>query len=385
LFKVNKKLKKRIFLSPPHMSGKELFYVKEAFKSNYIAPLGPQVDAFEKEMCNYTGASHAVALSSGTAALHLALIVSGIKKGDEVICSSFTFAGSAFPVVHTGATPVFVDSNQKTWNMDPMLLEKAIVDRSKKGKKPKAVIVVHLYGQSADMDSIVEICNRYDVLLIEDAAESLGAFYKKKHTGTIAPLGVFSFNGNKIITTSGGGMLIGHNQKQIEKARFYSTQARDPAPHYEHTEIGYNYRMSNILAAIGRGQLESIEDRVKRRREIFSIYQEELSGIPGISFMPEIKCGRSNRWLTCITIDPQKSGTDRETIRLALEAKNTESRPLWKPMHMQPVFRNCPAYVNGLSEGLFKNGLCLPSGTTLTKDDLKLISGVIKKAIRKCK
>lgn len=368
------------------MCGKELEFVKKAFASNWIAPVGPDIDAFEKEMCVYTGAKHAVALSSGTAAIHLALIISGVGLGDEVLCSTFTFAGSAFPVTYVGATPVFVDSAEDSWNMDPGLLEKAINDRVKKGKKPKACIVIHLYGIVADLDPIIELCDKYDIVLIEDAAESMGARYRAlvshrdgKHTGTIAPWGIFSFNGNKIITTSGGGMLVGHDKSQIEQARFLATQARDPQPHYEHSRIGYNYRMSNIVAAIGRGQLKVLDERVKRKKEIFEFYKKSLRGIQGISFMPEPEFSLSNYWLTCITIDPEIAGFNREDIRLALEKENIESRPLWKPMHLQTVFKDYPSYTNGISDKLYKNGLCLPSGTGLSETDLNRIIDCITK------
>ncbi len=368
----------RLYLSPPHMSGRELEYVNEAFASNWIAPLGPMVDAFEKEMCDYTGSKNALALSSGTAAIHLALLLLNVKQGDEVLCSSFTFAGSAFPINYCGAVPVFVDSETESWNMDPALLEEAIKERIKKGKKPKAAIVVHLYGQIANMDKIVEVCLKYEIPVIEDAAESLGSYYKGRHTGTIATLGVLSFNGNKIITTSGGGMLLGHDSSMIQKAKKLSTQAREPFPYYEHKEIGYNYRMSNIVAAIGRAQLQTIEDRVKRKREIFELYRSELAGIPGISFMPEPSWNRSNRWLTCINIDEKITGKSHEEIRLALEKENIESRPFWKPMHLQPVFRAYPFYSNGISEQLFKTGLCLPSGTAMTKDDIIRVVNCIR-------
>lgn len=363
------------------MCGKELEFVKKAFASNWIAPAGPDIDSFEEEICAYTGAKHAVALSCGTAAIHLSLIISGIGHGDEVVCSTFTFAGSAFPIVYVGAAPVFIDSNNESWNMDPSLLEDAIKDRIKRGKKPKACIVVHLYGAAADLDSIIEICNRYDILVIEDAAESMGAKHKGKHSGTIAPLGIFSFNGNKIITTSGGGMLVGHDKELIEKTRFLATQALDPAPHYEHSHIGYNYRMSNIVAAIGRGQLKVLDERVKQKRELFDYYFQNLKDIPGISFMPETEYSYSNYWLTCVNINPEIAGFNREDIRLALEKENIESRPLWKPMHLQPVFKEYPAYTNGISEQLFKSGLCLPSGTNMTEKDLKRIIDCIKSNI----
>jgi len=324
------------------MSGKELGFIHDAFEQNWISPVGPHIAAFEQDICRYTGAPHAVALVSGTAAIHLALLLTGVKAGDEVLCASFTFGGSAFPITYLGATPVFVDSEKSSWNMDPVLLAHAIEDRLRSGKKPAACIVVHLYGQSADLQPITEICSLYDIPVIEDAAESLGARYHGRHTGAIAPLGIFSFNGNKIITTSGGGMLVGHDREIIDRARFLSTQARDPAPYYEHSTIGYNYRMSNIAAAIGRGQMEALDERIARKKEIASWYRQALEDIPGISFMPQAPWSQSNHWLTCITIDASKAGADAEEIRLALEADNIESRPLWKPMHLQPVFRRRP-------------------------------------------
>ncbi|MBD3422637.1 MAG: pyridoxal phosphate-dependent aminotransferase [Chitinivibrionales bacterium] len=372
----------RIYLSAPHLNGTEIQYVKKAFASNWIAPVGPDLSAFEQEVCNYTGAKYAAALSSGTAALHLALKIAGVSEGDDVLCSTFTFAGSVFPIMYLGAAPVFVDSDLLTWNMDPLLLEQAIQDKARKGKKPKAAVIVHLYGQSANMDALLAICNKYEVAVVEDAAESMGAYYRGKHTGTIAPLGVFSFNGNKIITTSGGGMLVGQDKDNIDIARYYSTQSRKPAAHYEHEEIGYNYRMSNIVAAIGRGQLITLEERVKRKREIFDYYYEKLGQVSGVSFMPEADYGRANRWLSCLTIDPEFSGCTREDVRLALECENIESRPLWKPMHLQPVFRKYSVYLNGVSEKLFKTGLCLPSGTSLSSDQLERITRCIMTAIK---
>jgi dTDP-4-amino-4,6-dideoxygalactose transaminase len=371
----------RIYLSPPHLCGREQEFISEALASNWIAPLGPMVDGFEKDIRAYTGANNALALSSGTAAIHLALILEEVKPGDEVLCSSFTFAGSAFPISYMGATPVFIDSEAESWNMDPGLLEKAVQDRIKKGRKPKAAIVVHLYGQSANMDAIMEVCGRYEIPVIEDAAESLGCFYKRQHTGTITPLGVLSFNGNKIITTSGGGMLLGHDAERIQRAKFLSTQARENLPYYEHCTIGYNYRTSNIVAAIGRGQLTVVEERVKRKREIFALYKKELGEISGIGFMPEASWNRSNRWLTCITVDEKLSGTNPETIRLELEKLNIESRPLWKPMHLQPVFKDAPAYTTGVSEKLFSQGLCLPSGTAMSEADLNRVICCIKSLV----
>ena len=368
----------RLYLSPPYLTGAEMEFVKEAMASNWIAPLGPMVDAFESEIASYTGANNAVAVSSGTAAIHLALVLLGVKPGDEVICSSFTFAGSAFPIVYVGATPIFVDSEERSWNMSPELLEKAIIDRIRKGKKPAAAIIVHLYGQSADLDPLLEICARYGVPVIEDAAESLGGLYKGKHTGTLGAFGVLSFNGNKIITSSGGGMLLCRDAETARRAKFLATQARENFPYYEHCEVGYNYRMSNIVAAIGRGQLATIEDRVHKRRAIFDCYVRELGGLPGLVFMPEPAWGRSNRWLTCLVIDPLRAGATNEAIRAALEKENIESRPLWKPMHLQPIFKNNPVYANGVSQRLFEQGLCLPSGTAMHEDDIRRVSSLVK-------
>ncbi len=373
-------MSKRIYLSSPHMGDKEFGFVKEAFDTNWVAPVGPHVDLFEKELCELTGSKNAVALSSGTAAIHLALILLGVQQGDEVICSSFTFSASANPIVYQGATPVFIDSEKNTWNMDANFLREAIEDRIKNGKTPKAVNLTHLYGQSADIDSILEVCNQYNIPLIEDAAEAVGAYYKGRHTGTLGKFGVFSFNGNKIITTSSGGMLVSDDEELIKKAKFLSTQARDPAPHYQHSNIGYNYRLSNVLAGIGRGQLLVLEDRVKARRANFEFYEKELGELPGIEFMPEAEFGRSNRWLTCLTIDPQKFGTTREDVRLALESENIESRPVWKPLHLQPIFRDYPYYGSGVAEELFDKGLCLLSGSNLRKEDLERVVKIIHKA-----
>lgn len=369
----------KIYLSSPHMGGEELNNIKEAFDTNWIAPLGPHVNEFEKEMAEYLGVSHAAALSAGTAAIHLALILLGIKAGDEVICQSFTFSASANPIAYQQATPVFVDSETESWNMDPELLENAIKDRIAKGKKPKAVIVVHLYGQPAKLDEILAVCRRYEIPLIEDAAEALGSIYQDKKAGSFGDFGILSFNGNKIITTSGGGMLVSNNRQHIEKARFLATQARDNAPHYQHSHIGYNYRMSNVLAGIGRGQLKVLEKRVEQRRAIFNRYFKEFGTLSGIQFQPELKGSRSNRWLSALTIDPQAAGTNREELRLALEEDNIESRPLWKPMHMQPVFKDAPAYINGVSEELFETGLCLPSSSNMTEDDLQRIMKILKR------
>ncbi len=369
----------KIWLSPPHMGGDELKYVKEAFDTNWIAPLGPHVDAFEDEICDYLDVKYATALSSGTAAIHLALIMIGVKSGDEVICQSMTFSASANPIVYQQATPVFVDSEKETWNMDPDLLEFAINDRLKKGKKPKAVIVVHLYGQSAKLNEIISICNKYNIPIIEDAAEALGSEYFGKKLGTFGDFGILSFNGNKIITTSGGGMLINRDNELNDKTKFLSTQARDDAPHYEHSHIGYNYRMSNILAAIGRGQLKVLQKRINEKRKTFNFYKNHFAQLPGVEFQPELKDSISNKWLTALTINPKVAGTNREIIRKAMEKNNIDSRPLWKPMHLQPIFKGAPKYVNGVSEDLFNNGLCLPSGTSLNESDLNRICSTFSK------
>jgi dTDP-4-amino-4,6-dideoxygalactose transaminase len=368
-------MKPKIGLSLPHMSGREMKYINEAFDSNWIAPLGPNVDNFEKAMARYLSVNSCAALSSGTAAIHLALIILGVKTGDEVICSTFTFTASANPIVYLGATPVFVDSEPETWNMDPVLLEEAVVDRIRVGKKPKAIIVVHLYGMPAKILEIKNIAAKYNIPLIEDAAEAIGSEYDDKKCGSFGSIGILSFNGNKIITTSGGGALVSNNREFVEQARFLSTQAADKAVHYQHSRIGYNYRLSNILAGIGLGQLEVLDARVEARRRIFSKYFDALSKINGISFLPEPDSKyKSNRWLTTIVIDPDHTdGKTREDIRLGLEKENIESRPLWKPLHIQPVFLSCPSYINDVSYNLFVNGLCLPSGSNLTDNDLDRI------------
>lgn len=358
------------------MGGEETKFVQEAFDTNWIAPLGPNLTEFEKELAAYCKVPDTAALSSGTAALHLALILLGVERGDDVICSTFTFSASCNPIVYQGATPVLIDSEPHTYNMDPVLLEKAIEDRIRKtGKKPKAIILVHLYGVPAKLDQIVTIANYYNIPLIEDAAEALGSLYKGKPVGTFGQFGVFSFNGNKIITTSGGGSLLAKDITMLAKARFLATQARDPAPHYQHSHIGYNYRLGNVAAGIGRGQLRVLDEWVSRRRKNFEYYRSKLSGIPGIQFLEEPFHCMSNRWLTTIEVDPGVTGgITRETIRLALEKENIETRPLWKPMHMQPVFADCPAYVNGVSEKLFERGLCLPSGSSLTETQLERVT-----------
>jgi len=374
---------KRIYLSPPHLDGRERELLIEAYESNWITTLGPHVDAFEQEMCQKIGVGHAAALASGTAGLHLGLVMLGIKSGDEVLCSDLTFAASANAIVYSGATPVFIDCDRETWNMDPDLLEGELESCAKKSKLPKAVIVVDLYGQCADYDRISKICSKYGVPIIEDAAEALGSTYHGGFAGKFGEMGVFSFNGNKIITTSGGGMLVSDNEGYIAKARFLSQQARDPAPHYEHSKIGYNYRMSNLLAAVGRGQLEHLEEKVAKKREINQFFRKALGDLPGIEFMPEAPYGKSNCWLTVILISPKEFGADRETVRLALEAENIESRPIWKPMHLQIVFKGCQILGGSVSEDLFQRGLCLPSGTQLTEEDLERVIKVVRSFYRK--
>ena len=368
----------KIWLSSPHMGGKEIKFVQEAFDTNWISPVGPHLAHFEKELATYCKTGDCAVLSSGTAAIHLALIMLGVQRGDEVICSSFTFSATANPIVYQGAQPVFVDSESETWNMDPRLLREAIEDRIlKTGQKPKAVILVHLYGMPAKIEEILAVCKQYDIPLIEDAAEALGSRYNDRQAGSFGLMGIFSFNGNKIITTSGGGALIAQDAAFLERARFLSTQARDPAPHYQHSAIGYNYRLSNVAAGIGRGQLMVLDEWVRRRRENFAYYERELGGVPGFSFVKESDKCYSNRWLTTVLIDAADSGITREEVRVALDRKNIESRPLWKPMHCQPVLENAPAYTNGVSEGLFERGLCLPSGSNLRTEDLERVCGAI--------
>lgn len=367
----------RIFLSPPHMSGAEFAYVKEAFESNWLAPLGPHVDAFETEFADAVDVDHALALASGTAALHLALICSGVEAGDEVFVSTLTFAGSVFPIRYVGARPVFVDSELRSWNMDPALLENELGRRAQGAQLPKAVVLVHLYGQCADIEAIAKVCEHYGVLLIEDAAEALGARYRGRSPGGFGQSAVFSFNGNKILTTSGGGMLVSNDGDFIARARKLSAQAREPAIHYEHADIGYNYRMSNVLAGIGRGQLGVLKERVQKRRRIFQFYAETLGELPGIEFMPEPSWSYHTRWLTVMTVDPELFGADREQIRQALELENIESRPVWKPMHLQPVFAQERVVGGTVAERLYKNGLCLPSGSSLSEQDLRRIAAVV--------
>jgi dTDP-4-amino-4,6-dideoxygalactose transaminase len=363
----------RIYLSPPHLSGAELGLLREAVESNWVAPLGPQVDAFEQELAELAGVPHALALSSGTAALHLSLLVLGIGAGDEVACSSLTFSASANPIHYTGATPVFVDADAATWTIDTELLVRALAERP----RIRAVVAVDLYGQCCDYDALRAVCARRGVTLVQDAAESLGSTYRGAPAGAQGDLAVFSFNGNKVITTSGGGLLLSRDGDWIAHARKLSTQAREPAPHYEHTEIGFNYRLSNLLAAVGRAQLAVLPERVASRRRVNALYRELLADVPGIKFMPEATYGRSNYWLTCILVDPAGAGTDREEIRVALEAEDIESRPLWKPMHLQPVYSAAPSYGGEVSASLFARGLCLPSGSALTEADQRRIVEIL--------
>ncbi|WP_416665984.1 DegT/DnrJ/EryC1/StrS family aminotransferase [Egbenema bharatensis] len=370
---------KPILLSTPHMGDRELEFIQEAFTTNWIAPVGPHVDAFEQEFCQAVGAEHAAAVSSGTAALHLALRLIGVSPGDDVFCSTLTFVATANPIVYLGANPVFIDSDRTSWNMDPDLLEAALQQRDRQGKLPKAVVLVHLYGQSADLDPILQLCRHYDIPLVEDAAESLGATYKGRSPGTFGQVGIYSFNGNKIITTSGGGMLVSDDPALVSQARFLATQARDPAPHYQHSQIGYNYRLSNVLSGIGRGQLQVLNDRVAARRRNFEFYHQALGDLPGITFMPEADYGQSTRWLTCLTIQPDRFGCDREQVRLMLAEQQIESRPVWKPLHLQPIFANCESRGGEVAEALFKQGLCLPSGSNLQEADLhRVVQAIIR-------
>ena len=389
-------MKSRIWLSLAHMSGREQEFIQEAFDTNWVVPLGPNVNAFEKSLRDFliengelkieNEGIRVVALSAGTAALHLGLILLGLQPGDEVICQSFTFSASANPIVYLGAAPVFVDSEADTWNMDPELLEEAIKDRLKKtGRLPKAIIPVHLYGMPGKLDEILEVANRYEIPVLEDSAEALGSEYKGRKCGTFGEYAALSFNGNKIITTSGGGALVCPSEERAKRALFYATQAREQAPHYQHEKIGYNYRMSNICAGIGRGQMFVLEDHVARRREIHDLYVKLLEGVKGVKVMCQPEGGDfdSSYWLTCITVEPGVAGFTRENVRLALDADNIESRPLWKPMHLQPVFKDAPFYGNGTSERLFEIGLCLPSGPTLTNEDIERVGQVIIRMGRK--
>ncbi len=367
----------RIYLSPPDVGEAERELLLQAFDSGWIAPLGPHVDGFEREMADYVGVGHAAALNSGTAALHLALAVLGVRPGSAVLTSTLTFAATANAITYVGARPVFIDSAADTWNMDPALLADELHARVRAGDRPAAVIAVDLYGQCPDYDPIRAACAEYGVPLVEDAAEALGANYQGRRAGSLGDLAIFSFNGNKIITTSGGGMLLSDREELVARARFLATQARDPAPHYQHSTVGFNYRLSNLLAAVGRAQLAGLERRVERRRAINRRYRRLLEGTPGLAFMPEAPFGRSTCWLTCLTVDPAVFGADRERIRLALEAEDIEARPVWKPMHLQPVFADCDARLNGVADRLFERGICLPSGSTLTDAQVDRIAGLV--------
>jgi dTDP-4-amino-4,6-dideoxygalactose transaminase len=390
----------KIWLSSPHMSGNEMKYIEEAFRNNLVFPLGPNVTGFEEDLKKFTGVAACSCLASGTSAIHLALIILGVEQGDEVICSTFTFSASANPIVYQRATPVFVDSEADSWNMSPDLLEEAIKDRIKLGKKPKAIVAVHLYGMPARMDKIMEIALRYGIPVVEDAAEALGSVYQGKACGSWGDIGILSFNGNKIITTSGGGAMISNNPEYCRMATFLATQARDSAPHYQHSHIGYNYRMSNICAGIGRGQMEVLGQRIEKRRENFNFYLRRLNHISSltpnstgtsstdrgpITFLTEPSPDFfSNHWLTTILVDPSKSGgITREDLRLFLESRNIECRPLWKPMHLQPVFKDYPAYIDGTSEGLFNRGLCLPSSSNISGQDREYVVESIKELLQK--
>jgi len=367
----------RIYLSPPEVGADERSSLLEAFDSNWIAPVGPDLDSFERELAARAGVDHAVALSSGTAALHLALLLSGVGRGDEVLVPSFTFMATAAAVTYLGATPVFVDSSPATWTIDPSLVEDELATRARAGRLPSAIVSVDLYGQCADYDALTELCDRYGIPLIEDAAEALGATYRGHAAGSFGAAGVFSFNGNKIITTSGGGMLVSRSGELVERARYLATQAREPFPHYEHSEIGFNYRLSNLLAALGRAQLRGLDSHILRRAAINRSYRAALQTTPGISFMPVAAYGTPNWWLTCILVDPEDFGADRERIRLALEAEDIESRPTWKPLHLQPVFAGAPTVGGDACASIFERGLCLPSGSGLSEDDLARVVEVV--------
>lgn len=371
----------KIWLSSPHMGGNEQKFVQEAFDTNWVAPLGPNVSGFEQDLENFLGGKHHVAaLSSGTAALHLGLILLDIQPGDEVICQSMTFSASANPIAYLGATPVFVDSEPETWNICPVALEEAITDRIAKGKKPKVIIAVHLYGMPFKVNEIMAVSEKYEIPVLEDSAEALGSTFQGRNCGTIGQIAALSFNGNKIITTSGGGALVSNQKEQKEKAVFLATQARDQAPHYQHSYIGYNYRLSNICAGIGRGQMEVVDKHIGLRRKMHDFYVDLFENVKGVTVFCEPNSDYfSNHWLSCIIIDPEKTnGISRETLRLAMEAENIESRPLWKPMHLQPIFENFPYYGKKVAENLFENGLCLPSGSNLNTKDCERIKNVVK-------
>lgn len=373
----------RIYLSPPHLGRHELNYLHKAVEDNWVAPTGPNLTGFEADLCAFTGVAHAVALTSGTAAIHLGLRLLGVGPGDEVLCPSFTFVATANPIVYCGAAPVFVDSEADTWNICPARLREAIADRIRLGKKPKALILVHLYGMPAKLDELLAVAQEYGIAVLEDAAEALGARYRGRPLGSFGQVSVFSFNGNKILTTSGGGALLTPDAALAKRALFLATQAKDLAPHYQHSEIGYNYRLSNLLAGIGRGQMELLEDRVKRRREIFNWYRENLAGLPGLAVAPatEPAGSRANRWLTTLLLDPAAASATPETLRQHLETRNIESRPLWKPLHLQPLFAGAPMYGGAVCEDLFKRGLCLPSGTAMGDEELHRVAKAVREAL----
>ena len=381
---LRRELSQRIWLSPPHLGEEETAFVDDAFRTNWIAPLGPHVDGFERELADYVGVRHAAALSSGTAAVHLGLLLLGVKPGETVFCSSLTFVGSCNPILYCGARPVFIDSEPGSWNMSPQALERAFEWAKRENRLPRCVIVVNLYGQSADMDALLPICERYGVPMLEDAAESLGATYKGRASGSFGRLAIFSFNGNKIITTSGGGMLVADDGDLVARARKLATQAREPAPHYEHTEVGFNYRMSNVLAGIGRGQLRVLDQRVQRRRQIFAAYSTALAGLP-LAWMPEPPACRSTRWLTCFTFEGEGGAAKRDRVMRALERHSIEARPVWKPMHLQPLYAGAPYFTHApgddVSARLFDAGLCLPSGSSLTDGELARVIEHLRRAI----
>lgn len=370
---------KRLYLSPPHLNGREKEFILDALASNYITPMGPMVDAFEAEFAKRVGYQYALAVVSGTAAIHLALRELGVSPGDEVMASTLTFIGGVAPILYLGAKPVFIDSDETSWNMDPALLAEELAACAKRGKLPKAVLPTDAYGQSCDLDKLREVCASYGIPMIVDAAESVGATYKGRHAGAGTDAAVYSFNGNKVLTTGGGGVLASNDKNLIDRAKFLACQARDPAPHYEHTEIGYNYRMSNILAAIGRGQLLSLDERIAKRRWIFEQYQAQLADVACISFMPEASYGKSSRWLTAIQLDPALCKATPDELRVALDRENIEARPVWKPMHLQPVFKDARVVGGSVSARLFERGLCLPSGSAMEMDDIQRVVALIKR------
>lgn len=384
---LRRELSQRIWLSSPHLGDEETAFVEEAFRTNWIAPLGPHVDGFERELAAYAGVGHAAALSSGTAAIHLGLLLLDVRPGDTVFCSSLTFVGSCNPILYCGARPVFIDSEPGSWNMSPPALERAFAWAKRENRLPKCVVIVNLYGQSADMDALLPLCERYGVPVLEDAAESLGASYKGRASGSFGRVGVFSFNGNKIITTSGGGMLVADDPALVARARKLATQAREPAPHYEHVEVGFNYRMSNVLAGIGRGQLRVLEQRVQRRREVFEIYREAFAGLPDVRWMPEPAGMRSTRWLTCMLLEGEDAAQRRDHVLRRLERHSIEARPVWKPMHLQPLFEGAPYFPHAegrdVSAALFAAGLCLPSGSNLADEQLDRVIDHLRRALQR--